>query len=210
MWRFLTGEPARSVAVVPQSRIVLDGTVIGSESFGTLPAVPTNRPQVGASVEVFATDAATGQRLGPAVHRSTIGPEGRWGPLAVAPGATLEFVVAAPGHATTHIYRSPFARSSAVAHLRAERLGAAQAGATAVVTLSRPRGYFDLARDRIALDGHEPPAGIPPGVAGVSLVSVTPADAPGRSVVGVFNGERIAAWTWPAGRDELTVLELTG
>ena len=51
-------------------------------------------------------------------------------------------------------YRSPFPRSSDIVHLRAARpLGPADAGAGAVVILSRPRGYFGLPRDVVLLDG---------------------------------------------------------
>ena len=83
----------------------------------------TNLPLVGATVEVYATDAATGERLGVAsVHRKTIGADGRWGPFRADGQARYEFVIAAPGYATTHVYRSPFPRSSSIVSLHPERL----------------------------------------------------------------------------------------
>ena len=52
----------------------------------------------------------------------TVGVDGRWGPLTVDPGSPLEFVVTAAGYAVHHVYRSPFARSSSIVHLRPEKL----------------------------------------------------------------------------------------
>ncbi len=70
-------------------------------------------------------NGATGERLGPAVHTKTIGADGRWGPFVADPAARYEFVIAAPGYATTHVYRSPFPRSSSIVSLHPERLAEA-------------------------------------------------------------------------------------
>ena len=118
-------------------------------------------------------------------------------------------MISASGYATTHIYRSPFVRSSAIVHLRAERMLEADKGAAAIVTLTRPRGYFGVPRDSIALDGQSPAPGIPPGVAGVSASKLKLGDAIGRSITGEFNGERIAGRVWPAANNELVFIELT-
>jgi len=73
-------------------------------------------------------------------------------------------VLTSAGSPTTHIYRAPFTRSSEIVHLRAARpLGPADAGAGAVVLMSRPRGYFGLPRDVVLIDGKEP-ADVKPGV----------------------------------------------
>jgi triacylglycerol lipase len=117
-------------------------------------------------------------------------------------------VIAAPGYSTTHIYRSAFARSSAIVNLRAERLLDADKDAKAVVTLTRPRGYFGVPRDRINLDGKNPPAGIPPGVAGVSTAKLKVSDDAMRPVAGEFNGERIVGRAWPVADNQLVLLEL--
>jgi pimeloyl-ACP methyl ester carboxylesterase len=209
MWRFLTGTAPGTLEPAPEARVTLDGKVSGYGVDNLRGAAPSNLPLVGATVEVYLTDATTGARVGAAMHRKVIATDGRWGPFAGDPQARYEFVIAAPGYATTHIYRSPFARSSAVVNLRAERLPDADKDAAAVVTLTRPRGYFGIPRDRIGLDGSSPPPGIAPGVAGVSASKLKLADAGPRPIVGEFNGERIVGRPWPATNNELTLLELT-
>lgn len=209
-WRFLTGSDPASVRAQPEARIVLDGKVngLGLDNKPGTGDFANNLPLAGATVEVYATDAATGARLGPALHRKTVGADGRWGPLVTTSKTALEFVVSAGGFATTHVYRSPFARSSDIVHLRAERIAAADRDAPAVVTLTRPRGYFGIPRDEIELDGKSPPAGIPSGVAGVSVAKARLADATDRPVAGAFNGERIVGRSWPTAGNHVVLLEL--
>jgi pimeloyl-ACP methyl ester carboxylesterase len=209
MYRFIAGKPAATLAIVPEASVVLDGVVSGLGLNNADGSYSTNLPLVGASVEVYATNAATGERLGAAVRRKTIGNDGHWGPFAADGAATYEFVVAAPGYATTHIYRSPFPRSSDIVSLHPERLADADRDAKSLVMLNRSRGYFGVPRDRIALDGVSPPAGIPPGVPGVSNVRVKVADTAGRAVVGEFNDERIVGRAWPAADNQIVVLDLT-
>jgi pimeloyl-ACP methyl ester carboxylesterase len=209
MWRFLAGEAPRTTEVVPESRVVLDGVVSGLGLDNRDGSFETNLPLVGAGVDVFEVSAETGERLGPAAHRKTIGSDGRWGPFAADGQARYEFVVSAPGYAITHVYRSPFPRSSRIVSLRGERLGEADRAARAVVVLTRPRGYFGVPRDRIALDGTSPPAGIPSGVAGVSEARLRLAEGAGRPVTGEFNGERIVGRVWPADDNHFVRLELT-
>ncbi|MBB1600242.1 alpha/beta fold hydrolase [Variovorax sp. UMC13] len=198
-WQFLTGEAPRVTAIAPESSVVLGGRVLSAE----------NLPLAGAQLAIYAVDPATGARRGEAVHRQDIGAGGRWGPFAARGDAFYEFAVSAAG-GVTHIYRSPFPRSSSVIHLRPERLAAADAGANAVVVFTRPRGYFDAQRDTLRFDGQSPPAGVPPRGAGVSSSRLRIAAAePQRAVGGEFNGERIAGQTWPAAQGHVTVLELT-
>ena len=113
----------------------------------------------------------------------------------------------------THIYRSPFPRGSNIVNLRAERLVAADRSAAAVVTLTRPRGYFGVPRDHINLDGRSPPPGIPTGTPGVSTATLklgaAPTDGAGRAVAGEFNGERIVGRAWPVASNKVVFLELT-
>ena len=208
MFRFITGKPPITVTPTPEARLTLDGKVSGYGVANAAGTTPSNLPLVGAVVEVYAVDAATGERRGTAMQRKTIAADDAWGPISVQPQTALEFVISAPGYATTHIYRSAFARSSNIVNLRAERMADADKTALAVVTLSRPRGYFGLPRDQISLDGQSPP-GVPPGTAGVSASKLRVADAAGRAVVGVFNGERIVGRAWPIANNELTFLELT-
>ena len=209
-YRFITGRDPTSTAIKPEATVMLDGKVSGQgvDNDPTKGSFATNLPLAGASVDVYVTNPSTGERQGPARWRKTVGADGRWGPFVADGKQAYEFVVAAPGYAVTHIYRSPFARSSAYVHLRAERLADADKSAGAVVAMVRPRGYFGVPRDSIMLDGQSPPAGIPTGVAGVaSARTKLPAEAP-RSVVGEFNGERITGRTWPAAENHTVLLEL--
>jgi pimeloyl-ACP methyl ester carboxylesterase len=205
MFRFIAGREPSTLAVTTESPVVLDGLVSG---YFAAAAVPTNLPLPGATVDVYATSAATGERLGPAVHRKTIDAEGRWGPFTADSQARYEFVIAAPGYATTHIYRSPFPRSSVIVDLRAEKLLEADKDAAAIVVLTRPRGYFGVPRDQVLLDGSAAP-GIPTGVAGVASSKLKLTEAGSRTVIGVFNGERIAGRSWPVGSNEVSYLEMT-
>ncbi len=198
IWQFVTGDWPTRTAIAAESSPVLDGQV-------RRPG--TNLPMAGVRVEVYEVAPHSGERLGDAVHARTTDADGRWGPLLVRPDAPYEFVVTAPGFATTHVYRSAFPRSSAVVHLRPEKLGDEAKSAGSVVTMSRPRGYFDLRRDRMSLDGATPP-GIPPGVAGVSVSTLLLPEGPVRTVIAEFNNERIAVRSWPASANHVVIAEL--
>jgi triacylglycerol lipase len=209
-WRFLTGRAPATLAIVPEDRIVLSGKVMGLGVSSTELAsgsFANNLPLPGAKLEVYATDPATGERRGPAVLAQTVGADGAWGPLRAQPATPYEFVLGAPGYSTTHIYRSPFPRSSGIVNLRPERLVNIDRDQPAMVILTRPRGYFDPERDRMIFDRRSPPPGVQPG-AGVSASRIKLLET-GRTVLGEFNGEKIAGRTWPAAANEVTVLELT-
>ncbi|MBL6079714.1 hydrolase [Belnapia sp. T18] len=205
MARFVAGRAPARIAVLPEARPTLDGLVTGTPG-----GVQTNRPVEGALVEVFRTDPETGARMGEAIHRRTTAADGRWGPVTVEAGWTLEVVVAAPGHPITHIYRSPFPRSSAVMHLRPARpLTEADRAAGGVLLLTRPRGYLALPRDAILLDGAVP-ADIPRGIARAATATLRlPAGELGRPIPALFNDERIVARAWPAAEGRIAVAELT-
>jgi triacylglycerol lipase len=207
-YRFITGNAPATLAITPQAQVVLDGKLSGLGLNNTQGSYANNLPLAGATVEVFATNADTGERMGAALYRRSVGADGRWGPFTTSPQARHEFVITAAGYATTHIYRSPFPRSSNVVGLRPARIADADKTAASIITLDRPRGYFGLPRDNIGLDGKAPP-GVPPGTAGVSSSKLKLIDAPGRAVVGEFNGERIVGRAWPAANNELVYLELT-
>lgn len=211
-WQFLTGELPMAPAIQPEMQVVLDGNLTGLGLSPTDPAsgdFPSNLPLVGAQLAVYATEAASGRRLGPPVHRRTIGPDGRWGPFPARPDTAYEFEIAAAGYATTHVYRSPFPRSSRIVNLCPERLAAADRQAGAVVIFTRPRGYFDAQRDQMRLDGVAQLPGVPPRGAGVSSSRLRLPGEAQRSVVGEFNSERIAGLTWPAAQGHASVLELS-
>jgi pimeloyl-ACP methyl ester carboxylesterase len=205
IYKFIAGrEPAR-IGIIPEQSVRLSGLVTATPG-----GVPTNRPVGGATVEIFRVDPETGARNGHALHTATTGGDGRWGQVQVDPSWSLEFVLTAPDAPTTHIYRSPFPRSSEVVHLRAARpLGAADKDAGAVVIMSRPRGYFGLPRDVVLLDGKEP-ADVKPGVPTDSAATLRlPAGATGRSIVAQFGEERIVARAWPVSENRIAVAELT-
>lgn len=206
VWQFLTGrEPG---PIVPEARPVLGGKVSGFGVDNRGGPDPSNLPLAGARLEVYATDPATGQRQGAARHQQDIGEDGLWGPFDATSGQPYEFVISADGYAITHVYRAGFARSSNLVHLRAELLPRRREPPLAIVTLSRPRGYFDRRRDRIVLDGTSPPPDIPPGVAGVSLAEARITDRAGRTVHAEFNGEHLAGLAWPFAGGHVVTLEL--
>lgn len=209
-FQFITGRAPATTAVTPESTITLNGKITGSGLNPTDPAsgnYPNNLPLPGARITVFAIDPQTGQRLGNAVHTQTVNANGLWGPFAAGPTTPHEFVVSAPGYATTHIYRSAFARSSDIIHLHAERIAEADQSAKSLVTFTRPRGYFDPARDAMQFDGQTPPPGVLPG-AGVSSSKIKLPQATQRTVAAEFNGEKLVGLTWPVSENHVTVLEL--
>jgi hypothetical protein len=130
--------------------------------------------------------------------------------VTVRPDWTLEFAMTAPGHPATHIYCSPFLRSTNVLHLRPGRsLDKGDAGAAAVLLMARPRGYFGLPRDVVLLDGRQP-TDIAPGVPVDAVTSLRlGAQDLDRPIVGVFNEERIVGRAWPASEGRITILQLT-
>jgi pimeloyl-ACP methyl ester carboxylesterase len=205
IYKFIAGREPDRIAITPEPRVKLSGLVTATPG-----GVPTNRPVAGAVVEIFRVDPESGTRMGNAVHSSKTAADGRWAPAEVEPGWYLEFVLTSPDAPTTHIYRSPFPRSSEIVHLRAAKpLGPADAGAGAVVIMSRPRGYFGLPRDVVLFDGKEP-ADIKPGVPTDSTATLRlPAGEMGRNIVAEFNEERIVARAWPAAENRIAVAELT-
>lgn len=210
-YRFITGRAPQSSAIQSETPLVLNGKITG---LGLRPADPAsgnysnNLPLPGAQLAVYATDAATGARVGNAVHNKTVGADGLWGPFTAQPGTPYEFVISAPGYATTHIYRSPFPRSSKLIHLRADRPADADKSAKSSITLTRPRGYFDATRDKMSFDGKTLP-GVPPAGAGVSSSKINLSQDGVRPIAAEFNGEKITGRTWPLADRHLVVLELT-
>ncbi|MGX1318350.1 hypothetical protein AB7M17_001803 [Bradyrhizobium sp. USDA 377] len=205
IYKFIAGREPQRIAVVPEQSVRLSGLVTGTPG-----GVQTNRPVTGATVEIFRVDPDTGERKGGAVHSAKTGADGRWGPAQVEPSWSLEFVLAAPDAPTTHIYRSPFPRSSDVVHLRPARpLGPADKDAGAIVIMSRPRGYFGLPRDVVLFDGKEP-ADVKPGVPTDAAATLRlPAAEIGRNIVAQFGEERIVARLWQASENRIAIAEMT-
>ena len=211
MHRFITGTAPRAPGIAPQDAVVLNGKITGLGLSSTDPAsgnYSNNLPLPGAQLTVYAVDAATGERRGAAVHSKTVGADGLWGPFQARAGQPYEFVISAPGYAITHLYRSAFPRGSDLIHLRAERLATADKEAASAVTFTRPRGYFDAARDTMSFDGKALP-GVPPVGAGVSSSKILVSDSGVRTITAEFNGEKLAGRTWPTSENHVVVLELT-
>lgn len=201
-YRFIAGSAPARTEIVLEARVVLDGKVTGFRGNDA-----TNLPLAGATLEAYETACVSGERIGSAKLAKTVGADGRWGPLVTNPSACHEFVIRADGFAITHIYRSPFARSSSIVHMRPARIADADRDAGSIVTFTRPRGYFGLGRDTMSLDGKALP-GVSAGVAGVSAAKLKLKEDAMRSVVAEFNGERIVARSWPARENRTVFAEL--
>ncbi|HEX2890903.1 alpha/beta fold hydrolase [Vineibacter terrae] len=202
-YEFIIGRPPATLFIAPEREPVLNGRVTGVADEG----VYTNLPVAGATVEVWEVDGRTGERktLGP-VHRRTTGADGVWGPFKGRQDAYYEFVIAVSGSPITHIYRSPFLRSSDVIHLRPGVFGKDDDKAGAVVVMTRPRGYFGHGRDKFTLDG-KVPSGINEGVPGTSTGKLLLPEGPTRTVVAAFNLETIPTRTWPVKDNRLVLAE---
>jgi len=211
-YRFITGRAPQTVAIRAETPLMLNGKLAGLGLSPTDPAsgnYTNNLPLPGAQLMVYATDPATGARIGNAVHSKTVGTDGLWGPFTAQPGVQYEFAITATGYAITHIYRSPFPRSSSIVNLRADRLANADKTAKSSVTMTRPRGYFDAQRDTLRFDGNTVLPGVPPAGAGVSSSKINLAQDGLRPITAEFNGEKITGQTWPASSNHVVVLELT-
>jgi len=200
-YQFITGKAAGTLFITQEPKPTLNGRVTGVAG-----GLYTNLPVADADVDIYEVDPKTGERktLQP-VHRKTTGTDGQWGPFIGNSDACYEFVLHMVGQPITHIYRSPFLRSSDVVHLRPEPFAKADEHAAAVVVMSRPRGYFGVGRDKFSLDGKVPP-GIAEGVPSVSTGRLA-FDAASHTVLAVFNNETIPTRTWSAKHNHIVVAE---
>ena len=201
MYEFIASKPPASMFIAQEPMPTLSGRVTGIAD-----GLYTNLPVAGAEVEIHEVDPKTGERKQSApLHRRVTGEDGVWGPFVGRSDAYYEFVLRIAAQPITHTYRSPFLRSSDVVHLRPGELAKGDETAGAVVTMSRPRGYFGVGRDKFSLDGKVPP-GINEGVPGVSTGKLA-FDAGPRTVLAVFNNETIPARTWPVKENHLVIAE---
>ena len=114
-YRFITGRAPATLAVQPETDIVLSGKITGMGTDSLDPksgSAANNLPLPGASLAIYMSDSKTGARSGGPVHATTVGADGKWGPFRAQKDTGYEFEITAPGYATTHLYRSAFARSS--------------------------------------------------------------------------------------------------
>ena len=210
MYKAITGIAPITLSVPIDPAPVLSGKISGFEADAA-----TNIGIAGAVLTIYRVNPATGERQGDAVLKTATAAGGLWGPFRAAAGpsnelvgASYEFVIEVPGQPVTHMYRSPFARSTNILHLRPQPLGKGDTEAGAVVYLQRPRGYFGAGRDVVELGG-KPALGIPEGVPTVSTSKLLLPEAAAQSIIGRFNVEKIAARTWSMKDNHISVIELT-
>jgi triacylglycerol lipase len=202
-YEFIVGKPAGTLFIAQEPRPTLNG-----KASGITEGVYTNLPVSGAEVEIYEVDQKTGDRKSNIpVHRKTTAADGLWGPFVAQSEAYYEFVLHMEGQPTTHIYRSPFLRSSDLVHLRPQPFAKGDEAAGAIVVMSRPRGYFGIGRDKFSLDGKVPP-GFTEGVPAESTGKLA-FDAKPRTVVAVFNNETIPTRTFAAKDNHIVVAEFT-
>ena len=201
IFEFLMNAAPATTGIAAEINPVLNGKVNGMPG-----GVQTNLPVAGAVVEIHETDPRTGLRRR-MVHRREVGADGYWGPFTASSTATYEFVISTPDSPVTHIYRSPFPRSSAIIPRRPAMLGDKDQLAGSSVTLSRPRGYFGP-DDTVTFDGQRAP-GIPDGVPTNSTSTLLlPPGAAQQSVTCRFNNETIVAQSWPVADNRVVIAEL--
>ena len=201
IYAFIIGREPATLDVLPEPRPVLNGIISGWAN-----GAPTNLPRVGAALEIYEVDSATGQRLGPAVHQRTTSVDGNWGPFQAKPTAYYEFVVTADGYPTTHIYRTPFPRSTTYIHLRLKPLSDRERGSGSLVNLVRPRGYLGHGRDTFLIDGKVPP-GVNEGVPGTNEGKMRFEPGPLRPVRVVLNQEAMTVLTHPLEAGHIVIAE---
>ncbi len=201
MYSFITGREPATLDIIPETRPILNGVVSGWAN-----GAPTNLPLQGSTVEIYEVDPSSGQRLGQAVHRRATFADGAWGPFAAKPEAYYEFVISASGYPTTHIYRTPFPRSSVYIHLRLRPLDEREKGMGSVVVLTRPRGYLGRDRDVFLIDG-KVPDGVNKGVPGTSEARCQFEPGSPRSVRVTLNKESITVLTYPLDSGHIVIAE---
>ncbi len=201
MYRFITGREPATLDIIPEPRPLLNGVVSGWAN-----GAATNLPLEGATVEIYEVESGTGQRLGGPVHRKTTSVDGVWGPFIPKPEAYYEFVISASGYPTTHVYRTPFPRSSAYVHLRLRPLDEREKGTGSLVVLTRPRGYLGHGRDTFLIDG-KVPEGVNEGVPGTSEARRRFEPGPSRSIRVTLNKEAVTILTYPLDSGHVVIAE---
>ncbi len=211
MFRFLTNNLPPRPAVVREEKVILNGKIMGHYHGGKVGGQGelTNLPLPGARVSIFEVAPDTGERRGGALHMKTVGADGFWGPFTGNSRSHYEFVIEHSDFSITHVYRSPFARSSSWINFRPVRNAPLDREGFSVITMTRPRGYFGVGRDQIRLDSLSPPPDISPGVASQSSAKIKITVPTSRPVVAEFNSERIVVRPWPSKENRHVIAEFT-
>ncbi len=204
IYKCIAGREPDRIAIAVENPLRISGLVTGLAD-GTA----TNRPLVGALVQVFVLSPDSAERVGGPIYEGRSSATGAWGPAIPPFGLPLEFVVTADGYPVTHIYRGAFPRSTSLMHLRPGKpLAEAERQTGAIATMSRPRGYFGTPRDVVLFDGKSP-TDVKTGVPTDSTTVLRLPDIVPRPIAGMFNEERILCRAWPARDNHLTIAELT-
>jgi len=201
MYQFITGREPATLDIIPEGGPILNGVVSGWAN-----SAPTNLPLSNATVEIYEVNSATGQRVGDAIYRRTTSADGVWGPSAAKPEAYYEFVISASGYPMTHIYRTPFPRSSAYIHLRLRPIDGREKGTGSVVTLIRPRGYLGHGRDTFLIDS-KVVDGVKEGVPGTAEGKRLFEPGPLRPVRVTLNQETMTVLTHPIEAGHIVIAE---
>jgi pimeloyl-ACP methyl ester carboxylesterase len=100
-YKFFTGRAPKYTEILPQKgKITLAGRDVN---------FPQNTGLSGATVQLWAIDPATGQRIGSRPTNSTsVGSTGDFGPITVQAGRRYEFAEVRSGFPTHHFYYEPF------------------------------------------------------------------------------------------------------
>lgn len=113
MFAFFNGGSTPSTsAIVPENLIELEGRVV---------TLGENKAQVGATIEIYEVNPASGQRVRATPDATlTADAKGAWGPWTAKPSVPYEFFVrtANAGDRPIHYYREGFTRSNRMVYLR--------------------------------------------------------------------------------------------
>jgi triacylglycerol lipase len=199
MYRFITDHEPAHLDIVPEPTPVLDGMI--TQMAGD---VELNLPLAGASLEIFEVSPSTGERQGPPVHKKVTGADGLWGPFSAKPDAYYEFVMTAQGYAISHIYWTPFPRSSSVLHLRPATLTDEDKAAGSTIVLFRPNGRLGLGHVTALIDG-APAPGLKEGPPIVDKAALWLPFGEMRAVPVVLNAEQLSVRSWPTSGNNLVI-----
>ncbi len=165
-YEFLVGEPPEVTEIVPQDGpVVLEGRAVN---------FPANTGRAGATLDVWAIDPATGQRVGDQPHATfELGADGAFGPFEVESGAHYEWLLSSPSTPIQHhLYLQPYVHSSQLVRLLSSDPGGSTRtntnvgdGHSAVIAIRMREWYADDDGDldgdqsdvlEMSVDGSEP------------------------------------------------------
>jgi len=201
MYRIVTGELPQVTRLRQEVRPSINGKVTGYEA-----GAPTNIGVAGARVRIFAVEPDSGRRVGPERFDRVTRSDGTWGPFEVEPDIQLEFELTLRGYPVTHIYRPPFPRGSEIVHLRPYLPTKDDPKEGALVVVSRPRGFFDIGRDRLVIGGQKVDG--EPDIPHENTLRAVGPEGPQIPMQVVYNNERLTGLTWPIAERRVTLIEL--